>query len=137
MLKSIKTIFLAEKEFWYIIGLLDWKFVGDDDRVIRHAIDYLSSRSILDIELFYKTLKDKLGVLDHLLKYKEVSSKDKAIMELMNKPEAYLYTRYAVIANGKKYFEAVLENPIKIKENTTFFGLEQLCKIALKKNELI
>ncbi len=133
-LKTFKPKLYCEKEFWYIIELFDWQFVGDDDKVTKVAINYLSNQSSDAIELFDKILKDKLSVLEQCFKYKAINSKDEVIMELMNKPEAYLYVRCAILAAGKKYYQAVLNNPAKIKENTEFRGLEQMCSRALKKS---
>ncbi len=135
MLENVKTKFFCEKEFWYIIELFDWQFVGNDEQVMKNAIEYLSKKSEESIELFDKKLHDKLNVLSNCLKYEEVAQKDEFIQDLLHSEEKYLHVRSAILAAGKKYYESVLNNPLKIKENAEFKTLKVICTKALKQKQ--
>lgn len=40
-----KNTVMDENEFWNIISMFDWKYEGDDDKVLRKAVNYLSQKS--------------------------------------------------------------------------------------------
>lgn len=40
---------MDESEFWNVISMLEWKFEGDDDRVLNNAITYLSKKNLTKI----------------------------------------------------------------------------------------
>ncbi len=132
MLEAVKTKFFCEKEFWYIIELFDWQFVGDENKVIKKAVEYLSKKSEDSILLFEQKLRDKLQVLENCLKYEDIDHLDKDIKGLLNSKEVYFNTRCAVLAAGQKYFDSVLSNPMKIKENTEFQSLILISSKAVK-----
>ncbi len=135
MLENVKTKFFCEKEFWYIIELFDWQFVGNDEKVMSSAVDYLSKKSEDSIELFEKKLNDKLKVLENCFRYEDVGKKDPEIKVLLQNESKYFHIRSAILAAGKKYYESVLNNPIKIKENAEFKALKIICSIALKRKQ--
>ncbi len=47
---------MGEDLFWKIIALLDWRRAGDDDAVLRPAVEALSRRSVEDICAFDELL---------------------------------------------------------------------------------
>ncbi len=55
---------MDESEFWNVISMLEWKFEGDDDRVLNNAITYLSKKSNEDIYKFHDILSRLLYDLD-------------------------------------------------------------------------
>ncbi len=122
MIGSLRGNVFSEKEFWKIIEMLDWDFVGDDDNVVKIATLYLSKKSEDFIRKFHQMLVQKLRSLQICEKF-DTTSKT---------PESFLFTRCAAIATGKKYYNSVLSNPIKIRENAEFSALTNLCNNAMK-----
>ena len=55
---------MNEAEFWRILGLMNWKRVGNDDAVCKPAIDALAERDIADIRKFEQIMAEKLYRLD-------------------------------------------------------------------------
>ncbi len=121
MIGSIRLSLFSEKEFWKIMGMLDWHFVGEDENVIKRATLCLSKKSDNFIKKFHQMLLQKLRAL-------EVCN----VSFGMNKSaQSFLNTRCSVIAAGKKYYDSVLLNPSKIKENAEFKALTKLCNNAI------
>ncbi len=131
MLKNVKTKFFCEKEFWHIIELFDWRFVGNDEEVMQKAVEYLSKKPEESIELFERKLRDKLNVLENCFRYEKVGDLDTDVNALLQNELKYLHIRSAILATGKKYYESVLNNPLKIKENVEFKTLKVICNMAL------
>jgi hypothetical protein len=52
MLKRTNNIEMDENEFWKIIDMFEWKHSGDDEKVLKKAIKYLSKKTDEDIYVF-------------------------------------------------------------------------------------
>ncbi len=124
--------YFREKEFWKVIAMLDWQFVGDDEKVLERAKEYLAKRSNVSIEAFRNTLNEKL-----------ISLEDTKFLEMMLSNSIngakrnitsrhFLNTRCLVVASGQKYYKSVLANPAKMKENMEFGVLLDLPDRALQ-----
>lgn len=136
MFKSLKSKFSFEREFWKVIELLDWHYVGEDNNVVRRATSYLSRKPEAFILDFQQMLDEKIEALSICDSVKESDGLDPRTRKLFESEDTYLYTRCAIIAAGKKYYQSVLNNPLKIKENTEFKPLMDLPRNALfKKRE--
>ncbi len=127
MITSLRGKIFSEKEFWKIIEMMDWHFVGEDENVVKRATAYLSKKSESFIKKFHQMLLQKLRKLQGCQDY----------FQEERSGESFLFTRCAVIAAGKKYYESVVSNPNKIRENTEFNILTKLCNgaMALKVGE--
>ncbi len=121
MIKSFGANIFSEKEFWKIIEMLDWHFVGEDENVVKRATQHLSKKSENFIKKFHQMLLQKLRNLQVCGEY----------FELKERSDTFLNTRCSIVAAGKKYYNSVLSNPSKIRENTEFQELTNLCNNAL------
>ena len=124
---------MDEAEFWKIIALFNWEKIGDDDAVMASAITYLSEKSVQDIQIFQDILSEKLYLLDGQVYAQNIG--DSAYQKDAHfSVDNFLYARCCVVANGKRYYEHILENPEDMPKNLTFEALLYLANEAhLKK----
>jgi len=119
---------MDESQFWQIIQSLDWKQT-ENARVIAPAIEALSQYPIADIAAFDDLLSQKLYALDGQ-RYAEQTG-DRAYS---NNPDqhfsvdGFLYARCCVVANGKEFYEKVLQDPTLMPKNYTFEPLLYLAE---------
>jgi hypothetical protein len=123
--KPITHAVLTMNDFWDIINQLDWSKEGDDAAVVEPVIQILEQRPLAHIYRFEDILSEQLWQLD---------TKNHAKVFLNDSENAYLsvddflYTRCAVVANGKAFYENILHNPAEMPEDLTF---EPLLYVAL------
>jgi hypothetical protein len=113
---------VSEDTFWNIIALLDWDNAGDDDAVMRPAIDALVRMTEDDICAFEDMLAEKLFAIDtreharHTYEGElDVDNGDEYISA-----DDFLYRRCAVVASGRAFYERVLANPSATPKNLEF-----------------
>lgn len=120
---------MSDDVFWRIIGLLNWKKLGDDDAVIRPAVKALASMAIEDILRFEDILAEKLYALDTEAHAKEIG-------EEAFRPGRYfsvdwfLYSRCVVVANGQELFESVVADPTQMPKDCEFEALLSISREA-------
>ena len=123
--KSIAHSTLTINDFWNIIGQLDWAKEGDDAAVVEPTIQILQKHPLSYIYRFANILSEMLWHLD---------TKNHAQVFLDDPEEGYLsvddflYTRCAVVANGRDFYEMVLNKPSEMPKDLTF---EPLLYVAL------
>lgn len=123
---------LSESEFWAIIDLLDWEKAGDDEAVVEPVIQHLTNLSISKILQFEDKLAEKLFQLD---------TKAIAVQDGENgyregnyfSADLFLYFRSCIVANGKAYFEKVLNNPSELTPDLTFEAFLYVAQSAYKR----
>lgn len=126
-LSAMPINWLDEARFWQIIGLLDWDKTGNDDAVLAPAVLALSVMPIAAIHQFEDILAEKLWRLD---------TPAHAKASLANRPQAllsvdgFLYDRCCVVANGKDFYEQVLQDPSKMPTGFAFGRLLSLASQA-------
>ena len=108
-----------EDDFWEIIDLLDWSKTGDNNAVLKPAIEKLASYPIHFTYQFQDFLSEKLFQLDGR-KFAENIGEDAYQENKYFSPDQFLYARCCVVANGKSAFNEVLENPSEMPKNMTF-----------------
>ncbi len=118
--EAIQSGKMDEAHFWAIIGLFDWQ-KQDDEAIMEAAVAALSAFSTGDIERFYDLLAEKLYALDGRrfaaqLGSNRYSEKDDNYFSV----DDFLYSRCGVVARGKAFFEAVLQNPARMPKEFTF-----------------
>ena len=124
---------MTEDRFWKIIGLLDWTKEGDNDAVLRPAVDKLSQFSEIAINRFHDILSEKLFLLDGE-KYARYIGENAYGGDDYFSADIFLYARCCAVANGKKRFGSILQHPEKMIKNLTFEPLLALVdKAYLKK----
>ena len=116
---------LTINDFWDIIEQLNWSKEGDDAAVVEPVIEILQKRPLAHIYRFEDILSEKLWHLD---------TEKHAKVFLDNPKEGYLsvddflYTRCAVVANGREFYQDVLDNPSIMPED---LGFESLLYVAM------
>ena len=114
---------MDEAAFWELIGRLDWRHDGDDDRVVKPVVDGLASLPDAEIGAFHEILAQKLYDLDGRAWARE-SGGDVWWSEPDNvSVDGFLYARSAVVARGAGVYEAVLADPAKMPKNAAFEAL--------------
>lgn len=128
--KSITDASLTTNDFWDIIEQLDWSKEGDDTAVVEPVIQILEKRPLAHIYRFANILSEKLWYLD---------TKNHAQVFLDDPEEGYLsvddflYTRCAVVANGRDFYQNVLNNPSEMPKDLTFEPLLYVTLHAYKR----
>jgi Protein of unknown function (DUF4240) len=116
----------SENDFWAIIEKLDWSKKNRDE-ILQPASLALSKMPMSSLYLFKDLMSEKLFQLDtraHATAYKAKLNLD----YLSN--DDFLYARCAVIAEGKTYFESVLQNPFLMPSELDFEHLLTLADYA-------
>ena len=111
---------MNEKEFWSIIGMLDWEETGDDEAVVEPVVNCLSKKSDEEIFEFEELLAQKLHALDTKAHAKEIGEDAYVNAEEFFSVDGFLYSRCVVVANGKELFQHILENPKDFPKNMEF-----------------
>lgn len=114
---------MDEDQFWSIIELLDWNQDNDDD-IVEPAIVALSHLLDEAIFGFHELLNKNLFKLDARKFAEQLGSNRYAPKEgHFFSVDDFLYSRCGVVANGRKFFEEVIENPELIPKEFTFESL--------------
>lgn len=116
----------TENDFWKAIELLDWSQEDEDKKVVEPLIAFLAASPIAHIYRFADILSEKLWHLDTYAHAKVFL--DDPGEEGYLSVDDFLYTRCAVVANGRDYYEKVLQNPHLMPPDLTF---ESLLYVAL------
>jgi len=117
---------LTEDRFWEIIALLDWSKEGNDELVIAPVVAALAAMPLGNVHQFQDILSEKLWLLD---------TEAHATASLRDHPDAplsvdyFLYDRCCVVANGRDFFEKVLNDPTQMPVGLSF---GHLLSVAVK-----
>jgi hypothetical protein len=127
---------LDEEEFWYIIGLLDWNRGKNNAAILAPAVEYLSRRGVASIFRFDDILAEKLFQLD-MQRFAEALGEHAYRDGEPFSVDNFLYARCCVVANGRSFFEKVLQDPTAMPKSFTFEPLLYLARNAYRlKTEL-
>ena len=114
---------MNEDIFWEIIGSLNWKKTGDDDAVLRPALKRLITMTAEDIYLFADILAEKLYLLDGIQYASNIGEDSYKGKDEYFSIDNFLYVRCCVVANGREYFEYILDNPTEMPKDMEFESL--------------
>jgi len=120
---------MSEDVFWRIIGLFNWKKLGDDDAVIDPAVKALAKMSQEQILQFEDILGEKLYALDTAAHAKEIGEEAFQPGKYFS-VDWFLYSRCVVVANGRKLFESVIADPTQMPKNCEFEALLSVARQA-------
>ncbi|WP_226669666.1 DUF4240 domain-containing protein [Metabacillus litoralis] len=124
MLKRTKNFGMDENEFWKLIDMFEWKHSGDDEKVLKKAIKYLSKKSDEEIYVFADILSKLLYDLDGKVYAENIGEGAYTTDEdTYFSVDEFLYSRCVVVANGKEFYYEVLNNPTSMPEDMEFEGL--------------
>lgn len=128
-----KSAVMNENEFWNIISMFDWKYEGDDDKVLGKAINYLSQKSNEDIYKFEDILSKLLYDLDGIEYAKNIGEDSYKDENTHFSVDWFLYTRCVVVANGKDYYNKVIKDPVQMPKDMEFEALLYIADEAYQK----
>lgn len=117
---------LSEEQFWGIIDLLDWNKKNRDE-IVAPAVVALSQMPVSNVYLFKDKLSEKLYHLDtraHAKGYMEKQEDDYFSVD------DFLYVRCGVVAEGKAYYQSILNNPAEMPGDIDFEHLLSLADEA-------
>lgn len=123
---------LDEDTFWSIIALLDWSQEGNDERVLAPAIEALTQMSTLDIRRFEERLAYLLYQIDTAAHASNSLGPDSSDPHQVS-PDAFLYARCVVVANGREFYEAVLRDPTRMPRQLEFEPLLTIAAAAYER----
>ncbi|MBC6993913.1 DUF4240 domain-containing protein [Neolewinella lacunae] len=117
-----KIELFPDADFWKIIDCLDWS-KEEPAEILLPAIKKLAAMPVVNIYLFADKLAEKLFELD-------TRSHGEAYLQQVGEDDIsiddFLYARCAVVAEGKSYFEEVLQDPQAISGESTFESILNL-----------
>lgn len=119
---------LTDGDFWHVISLLDWD-QEENEAILEPALNFLSQKSESNIQQFQEMLAQKLFALDKKV-FAENLGEDAYQNNHPFSPDYFLYARACVVANGKEYYQRVLNDPRQMPEGYTFEPLLSLAKKA-------
>lgn len=122
-LKTMAGKEMTEDIFWGIIASFDWDKTGDDDAVLKPALDTLISMSVSEIQEFAEILAEKLYNLDGILYASNIGPYSYQGDNVHFSVDYFLYVRCCVVANGKDYYYHVINNPTAMPKEMDFEGL--------------
>ena len=88
------------KLFWKTMELCDWRFEGDDDKVLKPVIAHLSRQEDQAIFAF----DDEMSALLYDLDTKKLADQCQKIDPYMS-GDSFLYSRCVALINGPAYYE--------------------------------
>ncbi len=114
---------LGEEWFWEIIAAFDWSQEGkNDDLVLKPAIEKLIAYPVAYVYRFQDILSEKLYHLDQQI-YAEHIGKYAYTPDRYFSLDDFLYVRCCVVANGKAFYEKVLQDPTQMPKGSTYEAL--------------
>lgn len=131
--KDPKHAPLSEQRFWDIISLLDWTKEGDDDAVIEPAVAQLANSPVRHILEFEDILSEKLYLLDTITFARNTGQSAYQSDEEYFSVDGFLYDRCSVVANGKAFYEKVLNDPSQMPKDLSFEALLRIAHEAYKR----
>lgn len=118
-----------ESWFWAAIDRLDWSQEGNDTLIIQPLVQYLAAQPLHLIFRFADILSEKLYRLDALTfaeNMGEYSFRDGYYFSV----DDFLYARCCVVANGRKAYQNVLDDPEEMPDEQTFGALLRVASEA-------
>src|SRR5262245_59769483 len=124
---------MTEKQFWDMMKLVDWKKLGNDDAVVRSLVKALTKLSESEIFAFDDLLAEKLYALDTGAHARHMGECSYNGEDEHFSVDEFLYTRCAVVANGKECFEEILADPNQFPEDAEFEAILYVAGTAYEK----
>lgn len=121
---------MDEREFWEVIALLDWSETGDDEAVMDAAVESLSQKNDEDIQQFFQIFARLLHAIDGLAWAEAMGDAPVVDGDPYYSPDAFLYARCCVVANGEEFYYKVKENPERMPKDMEFESLLYLADRA-------
>ena len=120
--KSPADELFSEDDFWRVIDQIDWSEKTSEDK-LRPAVKILAAMPVSSIYLFADKLSEKLYHLDTRLHAETYAAHEP---DNYISADDFLYARCAVIAEGREYYEKVLNDPTQMPDEIVFEPLLHL-----------
>ena len=114
-------------KFWPLIDLIDWEQEDDEER-LKPLVDFLAKGSEADICDFEILMSEFLYALDTKEHGRAWAQQNEGYLS----SDLFLYTRCAVVVNGKEYFERILNNPDEVPADLEFEALLYVAMTAFE-----
>jgi len=124
---------MEESEFWDLIGELDWNKAGDDEAVCEPLVSALAGKSTDAIGAFHERLAQKLHALDTEAHARQIGEDAYVGPDEHFSADWFLYVRCCAVANGRKVFDTVIEDPSQMPEDMEFEALLEVAATAYKR----
>ncbi len=124
--------YMTEEKFWELLSLLNWKWLGNDDAVVRPLVRALAMLGAEEIFAFDDQLSVKLHALDTESHARHMGDYSYRGPEEHFSVDEFLYARCAVVANGKEIFEEILANPNEFHEDAVFEAILSVAQAAFE-----
>jgi len=124
---------MADDSFWKLISLLDWSKTGNDDVVVEPVVTLLAALKKGELRQFHEALCYKLFLLDNQYHARNSVSSESEDWRDELSVDGFLYARCVVVANGREYYEKVLQNPASMPKDLEFEALLYLSQQAYAK----
>jgi hypothetical protein len=125
---------MNEEKFWDTISLFNWDETGDDDAVLEPARAALASMDAEAIFKFDNILTEKLHALDTREHCKAcyAGELDPDNGDDYISADDFLYCRCVVVANGRDFFNQVINKPSEMPQEMEFEALLSLPEEAFE-----
>ncbi len=120
---------LSDEVFWNLIAKLDWTNQNDSE-IIQPLIVELSQMKIDEIKQFEETLAYKLYQLDTKAHASNIGESSYDSENNYVSDDFFLYARCAAVANGKDFFDKVIDNPSAMPKDIEFEPLLRISESA-------
>jgi Protein of unknown function (DUF4240) len=121
---------LTEKEFWATIACFDWSDAENDAAVIEKAVKFLADKPVRQIYEFQDILSEKLYALDTRSHAMHTGDNAWTDNDADFSADEFLYARCCVVANGRVFYETVLNQPELMPKDLSFESLLTLAHAA-------
>jgi hypothetical protein len=115
--------------FWEIIGLLAWKYEGNDEKVVKPAIKYLSKQDDEFIFAFEEQIAEYLYAIDG----RKWAESFKKANDGIFSDDGFLYCRCVAVINGEEYYNAILNGSIELNGDLEFESILSVPHLAWAK----
>lgn len=123
---------LTEKEFWSIMDCFDWSDAENDADVLEKAVRFLADKPVRQIYEFQDILSEKLYQLDTSRHASHTGDNAWIDKDSDFSADEFLYARCCVVANGREFYENVLQKPELMPKDLSFESLLTLAHQAYK-----
>jgi hypothetical protein len=124
---------MTDQQFWELMCLLDWKKLGNDDAVVRPLVRALAKLAEKEIFSFDDFLAEKLHALDTEAHASHMGEHSYKGPDEFFSVDEFLYTRCAVVANGKEVFDEILADPKQFPQYAEFEAILYVAGTAYDK----
>jgi hypothetical protein len=124
---------MDDATFWGLISKLNWKYEGNDEKVVAPVVKALAALPEAEIAEFQNALTLKLYAIDG-----RAWARESGETVWWGEPDSlsedgFLYSRCAVVANGPEFFDSVLGDCKQMPKDIEFEALLYVAPTAFER----